>query len=223
MNNSPPRLRLVTDATSEPLTLSDAKAFCRVDISTDDALVTGLITSARRRIEKDTGLALMTQSWVAVYDRWPDQAAPGLSGPWWDGVRQGPLSSLSAAGVIQVPKRPFQAVTSIKVRDAYGNFTTADASIYFTEVSDYRGRIIRVMGQVWPIVVMAPSSAIEIAFTAGFDAAPYAGVPDDLVVAVKSLVKHWYDNRDMLVDGKATPVPHSYSDIVNSYRASRLR
>jgi len=218
-----PRLRLVTDATSEPVTLAEAKAFCRVDISDDDTLITSLIKSARRRVEKDTGLALLTQSWVAVYDRWPDQVAPGISGPWWDGVRDGPLSSLSSQGVIEIPKRPFQAVTSIKVRDAYGTFTTADPSIYFTEVSDLRGRVIRVLGQVWPIVVLAPSSAIEVAFAAGFDAAPNTGVPDDLMHAVKIVVKHWYDNREMVMDGKTSPVPHGYGDIVAAWRGMRLR
>jgi hypothetical protein len=222
--NVTPRLRLVADASSEPLTLTDAKSFCRVDIADDDALITSLIASARRRVEKDTGLALKTQGWVAVFDRWPDQPAGGLSGPWWDGVRQAPLASvLGAAGVIEIPKRPFQAVTQIQLRDAYGALTTVDPSIYFVEVSGMRGRVIRKLGAIWPVVVLAPSSAIEIAFTAGFDAAPYTGISDDLVHAMRVLVKHWYDNRELVLDGRTSPVPHGYQDIVSAWRASRLK
>lgn len=222
--NPTPRLRLVTDAASEPLSLSDAKAFCRVDISDDDTLVTSLIKSARRRVEKDTGLAILTQTFVAVLDRWPDQQPGGLSGPWWDGVREGPISLVSGfTNVIEIPKRPFQAVTGIQLRDAYGGFTTVDPSVYFVEVSDMRGKIIRKLGQIWPVIVMAPSSGIEITFTAGFDAAPNTGVPDDLLHAIRILVKHWYDNREMVMDGKTSPVPHAYADLVESWRGMRLR
>ena len=218
-----PRLRLVTDAASEPVTLADAKAFCRVDITDDDTLITSLITSARKRVEKDTGLALLTQTWVCVYDRWPDQAQNGMSGPWWDGVREGPISMLNSSGVVRIPKRPFQSVTQIQIRDAYSSLTTVDPTLYFVEASDYMGRIIRKLGAVWPIVVMPPSSAIEITFKCGFDATPYTGIPDDLIQAVKFLIKNWYDQRDMIVDGRATPVPHSYDDLIASWRSMRLR
>ena len=229
MRSNTPRLRLVTDASSEPLTLADAKLFCRVDTTDDDALITGLISSARRRVETETGLALMTQTWAAVFDRWPDQAANGLSGPWWDGVRQGPISMLTGTGVIEIPKRPFQGVTQIQLRDAYGALTTVDPTIYFYEVSDMRGRVIKKLGQIWPIVILAPSSAIEITFTAGFDAAPYSGVPDDLLTALKILVKFWYDRRDPIAcggggkaGGASGMLPQHLDAILDSYRAMRL-
>lgn len=217
------RLRLVADATGEPLTLSDAKAYARVDITDDDALITALIAAARRRVEKETGLALMTQSWVAVLDRWPDGAgAGGLSSPWWDGMREAPLAMVTPASVIEIPKRPFQAVTQIQLRDAYGDFVTVDPAIYYSEVSDMRGRIMRKLGTIWPVIVMAPKSAIEISFTAGFDAEPYDGVPDDLVTAIKILVKHWYDNREPVAEGRAASLPQHVETILGFYRATRL-
>lgn len=223
MTPSTARLRLVTDAASEPLTLADAKTYARVDLSDDDALITALITAARRRVEKETGLALLTQSWVAIFDRWPDGAGGGgLSSPWWDGVREAPLSMVSPSSVIEIPKRPFQEVTQIRLRDAYGLFVDVDPSIYYTEVSDMRGRILRVLGKIWPVIVMAPRSAIEIGFTAGFDAAPYFGVPDDLVLAMKMLVKHWYDNREPVAEGRVGVVPQHVESILGFYRAARL-
>lgn len=223
MKTATPRLRLVTEAASEPLSLDEAKIFCRVDSPDDDDLIVSLIKSARRRVEKDTGLAIMTQKFVCVYDRWPDQAPGGLSGPWWDGVREGPISIVSYTNAIDIPKRPFQAITGFKVRDAYGAFTDVDSSIYFVEVSDMRAKIIRKLGQIWPIVVLAPQSAIEIEFTAGFDSAPNTGVPDDLIHAIRVVVKHWYDNREMVMEGKTSPVPHSYSDIIDAWRGMRLK
>lgn len=217
-----PRLRLVTDAISEPVTLAEAKAFCRVDLSDEDALLTSLIVAARRYVEKQTGLALMTQSWTAVLDKWPDGGANGFGGPWWDGTRQLPISLITSTTTLDIPKRPFQAVTNIKLRDAYGTLTTVNPTVYFSEVSDMRGRVNRVLGQIWPTVILANSGAIEVTFTAGFDAAPYSGVPDDLMSAVKMLVKHWYDNREPIAEGRLGSVPHHISEILKHWQAVRL-
>jgi len=223
MKSATPRLRLITDAKSEPITPADAKAFCRVDLTDDDPLIVSLIASARRRVEKETGLALKTQTWQAVYDTWPDQSGPGLSTPWWDGVQEGPLSALIPTGIIEIPKRPFQAVTTMQLLDAYGALTTVDPTIYFTEWSDYKGAIVRKLGSTWPILVLSPRGAIQITFTCGFDASPYSGVPDDLLTAMRILVKHWYDNREMVMEGRTTPVPHQYEDLINGWRQMRLR
>lgn len=216
-----PRLRLVTDAISEPITLAEAKAFCRVDIPDEDALITSLIIAARRYVEKETGLALMTQSWTAVYDRWPDGQGQGFGGPWWDGVRQQPISLITSTTTIEIPKRPFQSVTNIKLRDAYGSLNIVDASIYFTEVSDMRGRVNRVLGKVWPTIILANSGAIEVSFTAGFDAPPYLGVPQDLMTAIKIMVKHWYDNREPIADGRMGAVPNHVNEILKYWRPLR--
>ena len=217
-----PRLRLVTDAASEPVTLSDAKAYCRVDVTDDDALITSLIGAARRYVERETGLALMTQTWTAVIDRWPEGEGQGLGGPWWDGVRQLPTSFVTPTTTIEIPKRPFQAVTQIRLKDAYGTFTTVSADVYYSEVSDYRGRVSRVLGQIWPVIIMAQSGAIEITFTAGFDASPYAGVPEDLKTAVKMLVKHWYDAREPIMDGTVAKVPLHVGEVLRYWRPARL-
>lgn len=217
-----PRLRLVTDATSEPILIGEAKQYCRVDTTDEDDLIRALIVAARRHVEKETGLALKTQTWAAVYDRWPDQQGQGFGGPWWDGTRQVPISLITSTTTIEIPKRPFQAITHIKLRDAYGNLNTVNASVYFTEISDMRGRVNRVLGQVWPTIILANSGAIEITFTAGFDAAPYAGVPDDIKTAVKILVKHWFDNREPVVAGSVSSVPGHVSEILKPWRAMRV-
>lgn len=217
-----PRLRLVTDAASEPVTLAEAKAYCRVDISDDDTLITALIGSARRYVERETGFALMTQTWTAVYDRWPEGEGQGFGGPWWDGVRQLPTSFVTPTTTIEIPKRPFQAVTSVKLKDAYGVFTTVSPSVYYSEVSDMRGRVSRVLGQIWPVIIMAQSGAIEIEFTAGFDGAPYAGVPEDLKAAVKMLVKHFYDHREPIIEGTISKTPLQVTEILRYWRPERL-
>lgn len=215
----PPRLRLVTDAGDEPVTLAEAKAYCRVDLSDEDTLIASLISAARRRVEKETGLALTAQTWVAVFDSWPsvDSGARDRLGDWWDGVREGPISAIVPDGVFLIDKRPFSAVTSIKTLDAYGVLATVDSTIYFTQESDYRGRIMLKLGQTWPTTTLAAKGGIEITFTAGF-----ATMPGDLKTAVMMLTKHWYDNREPAANGAVVTLPQHVGEIMGSWRAMRL-
>ena len=54
---------LIAGPGEEPVTLADAKAFCRIDSSDEDALVSALIAAARLQVESLTGRALVTQTW----------------------------------------------------------------------------------------------------------------------------------------------------------------
>jgi uncharacterized phiE125 gp8 family phage protein len=47
---------------TEPVTLAEAKNYCRVTTSADDALITDLITEAREAIEKATGLCIVQKT-----------------------------------------------------------------------------------------------------------------------------------------------------------------
>ena len=49
---------VLSEIISEPITLSEAKNYLRVDYSEDDALITALITSARVRLEQYAGVAM---------------------------------------------------------------------------------------------------------------------------------------------------------------------
>ena len=42
----------------EPVTLTEAKDFCKVDIDTDDSLISALITAARQDCEAHTGVEI---------------------------------------------------------------------------------------------------------------------------------------------------------------------
>jgi hypothetical protein len=54
---------LIAGPGEEPVSLADAKAWCRIDASDEDALVAALIAAARLHVESVTGRALVTQSW----------------------------------------------------------------------------------------------------------------------------------------------------------------
>ena len=60
----------------EPVSLSEAKAYCRVDGDAEDGLVATLVAAARVHVEAHTCRALIAQSWRAVRDGWPMGCVP---------------------------------------------------------------------------------------------------------------------------------------------------
>jgi hypothetical protein len=57
---------LIAGPGEEPVSLAEAKAFCRIDGAEDDALVGALIAAARLHVESITGRALIVQTWRLV-------------------------------------------------------------------------------------------------------------------------------------------------------------
>jgi hypothetical protein len=59
---------LIAGPGEEPVSLAEAKAFCRIDGSDEDALLGALIAAARLHVESITGRALVTQTWRLLLD-----------------------------------------------------------------------------------------------------------------------------------------------------------
>lgn len=58
------RIQVTDGSITEPVTLSEAKAWMRVDYSDDDALITSMIKSARQSLENFLNVALVDKSVV---------------------------------------------------------------------------------------------------------------------------------------------------------------
>lgn len=58
MINSEFQVEIITDLVSEPVTLQEAKDYMRISSEAENDLIEELITSARERVEKYTGLSL---------------------------------------------------------------------------------------------------------------------------------------------------------------------
>jgi uncharacterized phiE125 gp8 family phage protein len=54
------------DAIVEPVTLSEAKDFCKIDISNDDVLIESIITAARQMCEAYTGVGFVVHEITAI-------------------------------------------------------------------------------------------------------------------------------------------------------------
>lgn len=85
-------LRTVTEATTEPVTLEEAKAHLRLTHDADDTLVSALISAARETVESHTGWALADAGYLwapaeRLSSRTPLPLWPGTvdAVSYWDG------------------------------------------------------------------------------------------------------------------------------------------
>lgn len=98
-------LERVSDPSGEPVSLSEAKAFLRVDGSDEDDIIMQLISAARHYAEEYMRRSLITQSWTL----WFDDYVPSF---------------------ITLPMGPVQSVTHVKTYDRAGAVSTVDSVSY---------------------------------------------------------------------------------------------
>ena len=56
----------------EPVSVSEAKEYLRIDSAVEDPVVASLILAARLHIEGALDIAMVTQSWSLFLDCWPE-------------------------------------------------------------------------------------------------------------------------------------------------------
>lgn len=184
---------LLTGPASEPLSVSDAKAFLRVEHDDDDAIIAALISSARHHVEALTRLGLITQTWRIILDRWPEE---GRIRP-----RLGPLGTLLAA-------RTYSEAGEVTALDV-GRFTLDRAAGV-------------IAAPAWSLPAPGRAAAgIELDVEIGFGAADK--VPQVLLQAIRMLVAHWYENRGLVAIGASVAMlPPSVNAMISSQRVLSL-
>ena len=168
-------LSLVTDVTSEPVSLDELKAHLRLDVDDDDAYLAGCVAAARTWVEGQTRRAIMPQTWDYIIDYgWPRSRG---------GYR------------IDLPMNPVTSVTSITYVDSSGAGQTLATSKYTVSARTNGSFIVPAYDQEWPDVRCVPS-AVTVRFVAG-DADE---IPQELHRAIMVLAGHYYEFRETGID-----------------------
>jgi uncharacterized phiE125 gp8 family phage protein len=159
-----------TAPASEPVTLAEAKAHCRVDTSDDDSYLTALINLGRIYVEDILDITMITTVWEARYDAFP----------LWELV---------------LPRPPMAAQTVTVIYRDEGGTTRTITSVAGFQADSYvtPGRIYPLYNGVWP-AVRGDENSVTVRWTAGYGAA--GSVPQNLKHLVLLLVAHWYANRE---------------------------
>jgi uncharacterized phiE125 gp8 family phage protein len=180
----------------EPVSVSEAKDYLRVDSAVEDPVVASLILAARLHIEGALDIAMVTQSWSLFLDGWPED------------------------GRVSIPLGPLKSVDSVKVYDAEDTAQTVSPQTYAVDLSSLRPRLVRQAGAVWPTPGRA-ANGIEIALTAGYGDTTDK-VPQPIRQALLMLAAHWYEQREPVVFEKPDELPHGVADLLKPYRRVRL-
>ena len=197
-------LSILSPPATEPVSLSEAKAWLRVGRDDEDALISDLIAAARERAELLTGRALIARSLRETLDAWPPPR-------------------LSAHGrAVRLRPAPLISVEAVRLYAADGTAELWDRSEYRVETGADPGRLIARDRAPLPRPGRR-AGGIEIDFTAGYGAAPEA-VPAALKEAVLRLVAHAYarvEPAESAGRGDADP-PAAVQELLRPYRQVRL-
>lgn len=158
-----------TSPAVEPITREEAKLYAKIDLSDDDALIENAIVSARRWIERYTGLRLISQTIV---------------------MRTRKLYGC----VVPLPCAPLQSITSIAYLDSSGAQQTLSPALYREQLFGRAPQIERNPTASWP-EAYSVADAVSVTAIAGYGAAT-SDLPGEILHAMRILVAHFYDNRD---------------------------
>jgi len=164
-------IKIITEPTTEPVTLDEAKAHCRVDGTDEDDLITTLIVAARQYCEQRQNRAYLTQTLELTLDRWPRFP-------------------------VNIPHPPLVSVESIKY---YGTDDTEyiwSTTEYFVDADSEPGRVSLRYAKTTPTVTLRPVNGVKVRYVAGA-----SEVAQTVKQAMLLLIGHWYINRESVLTG----------------------
>jgi len=188
--------QITTQPATEPITLVEAKEHLRVDFSDEDTYIDTLITTARKYCESYTNKVFITQTWRQNLDIFPD--------------------------VFKLKVNPVISLTSIKYYDTnevQQTITDSSDNYQLDNLSDV-AKVHDGLVNAFP-AIGSTINPIEVITVCGYGAAD--DVPDDIKHAIKLMVAHLYENREMVnvvVGGLAMQIemPNVVKNLLAPYR-----
>lgn len=180
----------------EPVSLADLKAQLRLEDSSEDALLTGLISAARGHVEMLTRRVLIVQSWRLYLDNWPKRSnIPPFA-------RRIPLSP-----------NPVRRIVSVTLYDLSGVPLILAPALYRLDAARAPACLI-----VDPALGRPNQggNGIEIDFEAGYGDA--STVPAPLRQAILRLAALWFEHRHDGDIAMLSPTPAAVEALIAPYR-----
>ena len=196
-------LTRATPPAVEPVSVSEAKAHLRVDISDDDSYISTLITAAREWCEQYLDRTLINTQWTMRLDSFPYE--------------------------IELPRPPIATsgtTTAVALTYTLGDDSTATLSTtaYRVDRNSTPGVVRQLRAGTWP-ANLDDYNAVAVTWWAGYGASG-TSVPAGIRHAILMLVAHWYDGaRQAAVSSGAVPqdVPYGVKSLLDSQRWGSYR
>lgn len=163
---------VVTPAASEPITLTEAKNFLRVDGSDDDVLIGALISAAREMCEQYTRRILVTTTIDEYFDGFPN------------------YKNAVSKDIIYLSRGPVQSITNLKYVDEIGSEETVASSYYVSDTISEPARIASTAG--W----FATNGIINQVIVRYVVGTAVDSIPTPLKQGMLLIISDLYDKRD---------------------------
>lgn len=189
--------KIATYTDTEPISLTEAKDYLRVDFNNDDTFISELISIARVKILKDTGQVMGLQTITEYFTNWGTIPTTGgnLILPlsymgYWDG---------SNDFIVKY-------------------FDTNNTEQTLTEGTDYL--VIQHMGLIKVQFINTFNTFDRLdAISIEYQIEPQnADSTRPLLIAMYLLIQHYYDNRSAVSFLKVDEMPMGYFNIINQYK-----
>lgn len=164
---------LITPPSSEPVTLEEARAHLRLDDTTEDVYVEGLLRGARQHVEEVCWRGLVTQTWELVLDAFPDEDE------------------------VELPKGNLASITSVTYVDANGASQVLATTEYVADAVSVPGKLRLAYGKSWPST-RGQWDAVRVRYVVGWSVAQ---VPQPIKQALLLLVSQMFEHRTPEVSG----------------------
>lgn len=198
-------IQVVTAAAYQPVTLAEARAWCRIedDVTENDGVITQLLKTMTAFAENLTGRAFIERTLRLYLPAWPVVCTSAYRGT-----------------AIVLPQPPLVAVDSITYLDEDGVEQTLGTTLY--DVHSWRepALVVPAWDETWPSHRGVPD-AIRVNYRAGYpavgspqdEAAHQAGQPAQLKVWIQARLATLFEMREQIVVGSTVnALPHAYVD-----------
>ena len=171
-------LTRATPPAAEPVSVSEAKAHLRVDISDDDSYISTLITAAREWCEQYLDRTLINTQWTMRLDSFPYE--------------------------IELPRPPIATsgtTTAVSLTYTLGDDSTATLSTtaYRVDRNSTPGVVRQLRAGTWP-ANLDDYNAVAVTWWAGYGDSG-TSVPAAIRHAILMIVGHWYESRSSVLTG----------------------
>lgn len=188
---------LVTPPAVPPISVTEAKAHCRVDHDLDDGRLAIAIAAATAHLDGYTGIlgrALVEQSWRQDFPFWP------------------------ASRALRLPLAPVSQIVELSYRDAAGEEQFVPSTSYRLVAGASDPYVLLPVDFALPALDCAPD-AISVTFKAGYDADPEK-VPGPIRAALLLLIGDMYrfPETAALANANAVPMTPTVDRLISPYR-----
>jgi uncharacterized phiE125 gp8 family phage protein len=188
---------LKTAPTTYPVTLKQVKEHLNITVgwTEDDNILQALIKVATNRAEQFLRRRLITQTWYAYYNKWPDEDY-----------------FILPFGKLQTTVAPI-----IKYTDTDSTQTTWSATEWNADNDADPGRIVLEYGYNWPTTTLHPQNPIVIEFVCGYGDSG-SDVEVSIIHAIKIMIDDLYTNRGDMLIGVSMQNLKAAKDLLMPYR-----